>query len=154
MKLSKNFTLEELTRSDTAKRLGIDNTPNEKEIANLRLLCEEVLQPIRIIYNKPIVISSGFRCEKLNKKVGGSATSEHRYGMAADIHSLSDSLEDNLELWNIIRSFKLEFGQLIWEYGNDTGPDWIHISYNKNKNRKQVLRCRKVNGKASYSPLS
>lgn len=153
MNLTKNFTLEELSNSSTAKRLGIDNIPNNEQVENLRLLCEKVLQPIREKYGKPIIISSGFRCEKLNKAIGGSPTSEHRYGMAADFHSLSDTLSDNKALWDLIRTMNLNFGQLIYEYGSDSGPDWIHISYNEKNNRKQILRCKKVNGKASYSTM-
>lgn len=153
MNLTKNFTLEELSNSSTAKRLGIDNIPNNEQVNNLRLLCEKVLQPIREKYGKPIIISSGFRCEKLNKAVGGSHTSEHRYGMAADFHSLSDKLSDNKALWDLIRTMNLNFGQLIYEYGSDSGPDWIHISYNEKNNRKQILRCKKLNGKASYSTM-
>lgn len=153
MKLTKNFTLEELSNSSTAKRLGIDNIPNNEQVNNLRLLCEKVLQPIREKYGKPIIVSSGFRCDKLNKAVGGSKTSEHRYGMAADFHSLSDTLSDNKELWDLIRTMNLNFGQLIYEYGSDYGPDWIHISYNEKNNRKQILRCKKANGKALYSTM-
>lgn len=153
MNLTKNFTLEELSNSSTAKRLGIDNIPNNEQVNNLRLLCEKVLQPIREKYGKPIIISSGFRCEKLNKAIGGSPTSEHRYGMAADLHSLSDTLSDNKALWDLIRTMNLNFGQLIYEYGSDSGPDWIHISYNEKNNRKQILRCKKLNGKASYSKM-
>lgn len=153
MNLTKNFTLEELSNSTTAKRLGIDNIPNNEQVNNLRLLCEKVLQPIREKYGKPIIVSSGFRCEKLNKAIGGSKTSEHRYGMAADFHSLSDTLSDNKALWNLIMTMNLNFGQLIYEYGSDAGPDWIHISYNDKNNRKQILRCKKVNGKASYSKM-
>lgn len=153
MNLTKNFTLEELSNSSTAKRLGIDNIPNNEQVNNLRLLCEKVLQPIREKYGKPIIITSGFRCEKLNKAVGGSQKSEHRYGMAADFHSVSDTLSDNKALWDLIRTMNLNFGQLIYEYGSDAGPDWIHISYNDKNNRKQILRCKKVNGKASYSTM-
>lgn len=153
MKLTKNFTLEELSNSSTAKRLGIDNIPNNEQVNNLRLLCEKVLQPIREKYGKPIIVSSGFRCEKLNKAVGGSPTSEHRYGMAADFHSVSDTLSDNKELWDLIRTMNLNFGQLIYEYGSESGPDWIHISYNEKNNRKQILRCKKANGKALYSTM-
>lgn len=153
MNLTKNFTLEELTNSSTAKRLGIDNIPNNEQVENLRTLCEKVLQPIREKYGKPIIVSSGFRCEKLNKAVGGSPTSEHRYGMAADFHSVSDTLSDNKALWDLIRTMNLNFGQLIYEYGNDAGPDWIHISYNEKNNRKQILRCKSVKGKASYSTM-
>ena len=153
MNLTKNFTLEELSNSSTAKRLGIDNIPNNEQVNNLRLLCEKVLQPIREKYGKPIIVSSGFRCEKLNKAIGGSKTSEHRYGMAADFHSVSDTLSDNKALWDLIRTMNLNFGQLIYEYGSDSGPDWIHISYNDKNNRKQILRCKKLNGKASYSTM-
>ena len=144
MKLTKNFTLEELVKSTTAKRLGIDNTPNEDQLFYLKKLAEQ-LQIIRDEYGKPITVSSGLRVEKLNKAVGGAKNSDHKFGAAADFHSLSDTLEDNKELWNIIMKLykdgQLACRQIIWEYGDQQkGPDWIHCSvnneYNKFKNNE------------------
>lgn len=151
MNITKNFTLEELTNSPTAKRKGIDNTPNKEQINNLTALCKNILQPIREIYGKPIIVSSGYRCNQLNTAIGGSPTSEHRYGMAADIHSISDTREDNKELWDIIRKYlkdnNVGFGQLI----NEFDYNWIHISYNPKNQRKQVLKAYSKNGKTAYS---
>ena len=116
MQLSKNFTLEEMTKSATAQRLGINNAPKVDEVDNLKKLCEKILQPLREEYKKPIIVSSGFRSEKLNNAVGGSSTSEHRYGMAADIHSISDTKEDNKEIFDLIVKMDLPYGQLINEF--------------------------------------
>ena len=99
-KFSKNFTYEELVNSATAKRLKIDNTPNEEQKEKLKRLAVEILQPIRDKYGKPIVVTSGFRCAKLNNAVGGAKTSQHCKGEAADIRSVSDTRKDNFELFN------------------------------------------------------
>ena len=137
MKLTTHFTLEEFIRSNTATRLKINNLPNKQQIANLLELCREVLEPIREAYGKPIIVTSGYRCPELNKAVGGVATSEHLQGMAADIRTLSDTKADNKKLWMIcIEVLKLRpFGQLI----NEHNYDWIHLSYNVKRNRKQIL---------------
>lgn len=126
MKLSKNFTYEEMINSATAKRLNIDNTPSVKELGELRKLCQQVLQPIRDKYGKSITVTSGYRCEKLNKAVGGSKTSQHRYGQAADITLGNPTL--NKKLFNMILEMinkkEIKVGQLIDEYGYR----WLHIS--------------------------
>lgn len=128
MKLTKNFTLEELTASSTAKRFGFKNEPNKEQIDKLRLLCEEVLQPIREAYGKPITVSSGFRSKELNTMIHGAKNSQHLKGEAADIHSVSDSIKDNKELFNLIvkmiKDGKIKVGQLI----NEQNYNWIHIS--------------------------
>ena len=150
MNITQNFTLEEMTSSPTAKRLGIDNTPNKEQINNLTELCKNILQPIRDLYGKPIIVSSGYRCPKLNTAIGGSTTSEHRYGMAADIHSVSDTRKDNKELYDLIRKYlttnKIPFGQLI----NEFDYNWIHISFNPKNNRKQFLEAYTNKGKTAY----
>ena len=151
--LSPHFSLHELTNSATAKRYGINNTPGEAQTANLVLLCQKVLEPIRTKYGKPIVVSSGFRCAALNKKVGGASTSQHVTGQAADIHSVSDTLADNLALYNLIVKSGIVFDQLIYEYGNSSGPDWIHISFNGKGNRRQKLKASKVNSKTVYTVI-
>lgn len=142
MQLTKNFTLEELIKSSTANRLGIDNTPSKEIVSNLTEL-SILLQKIRDIYNKPIIITSGYRCEKLNKAVGGSKTSQHRLGQAADIRSVSDTKKDNQELFNIILGMMIqkdiEVGQLIDEYDYN----WIHISTPHLKNNNQILHIKK-----------
>ena len=139
MKLSENFTLEELTKSKEAEDLGIENVPNNGETKALLELTLNVLQPLRTLINKPIRINSGFRCEQVNKAVGGVDTSQHRKGEAADI--VTDDLETTFE---IIRN-QLMFDQLIWEFGR-----WIHVSYKAGRNRKEVLESYKIDGKTHY----
>ena len=134
--------MEELIKSSTANRLGIDNTPSKEIISNLTEL-SILLQKIRDIYNKPIIITSGYRSTKLNKAVGGSKTSQHRLGQAADIRSVSDTKKDNQELFNIILGMMIqkdiEVGQLIDEYDYN----WIHISTPHLKNNNQILHIKK-----------
>lgn len=148
MRLSKNFSLDELSKSTTAIRLGIDNTPSDIVITNLLELCEHVLQPLRDHIGESIKVSSGYRSPALNKKIGGSKTSQHCFGQAADI----SCGERTAELFKYIEN-NLIFDQLIWEFGNDTNPDWVHVSYSTIKNRKQSLRAYKVNGKTIYKPI-
>ena len=147
MKLSANFSVSELTRSQTATRKGIDNSPNDEQLANLRALCENVLQPIRDHFGKPVRISSGLRVPELNTAIGGSTTSDHCKGMAADIEIPG---VDNKELAEWIGE-NLEFRQLILEYYDGT-PDsgWVHVSYNHDDNKQQVLTATKQNGKTVY----
>ena len=156
MKLTENFTLEELTYSATAQRLGIDNTPSEAVIAKLRTLCKTVLQPIRKTYGKSIVVTCGYRCAKLNKVVGGASTSDHMYGNAADIRSVSDTKADNKALFDLIlgmiKKREIQVKQVIDEYGYD----WIHVSYQDGRTTKknQVLRAVRVNGKTTYKTVT
>lgn len=146
MKLTEHFNLQEFIKSETARRLNIDNTPNEDQLFYLQNLANE-LEKIRLEYQKPIVISSGYRCEKLNAKVGGAKNSQHCTGAAADFHSLSDTLEDNKELWDVImrmyKDGKLAFRQIIWEYGDQKiGPSWIHCAVQDDKHsikRNEIL---------------
>jgi zinc D-Ala-D-Ala carboxypeptidase len=115
---------------------------NESQIASAKLLCENVFEPLRIHLNTPINISSGFRCVQLNKMIKGSSTSQHTKGEAMDLQIGSKG-------FNFIKD-KLEFDQLIWEFGNDENPSWVHVSFSS-KNRKQVLKATKKNGKTIYS---
>ena len=131
----KYFTLNELTASSTAKRKGIDNTPDATVRANLTALVANILDPLREAYGKPIVVSSGYRCPKLNRAVGGAAKSQHVTGQAADIHTLSDTPADNKKLFDLIQSLKLPFDQLINEYNFN----WVHVSFSP-RNRRQVLK--------------
>lgn len=131
----KYFTLNELTASSTAKRKGIDNTPDATVRANLTALVANILDPLREAYGKPIVVSSGYRSPKLNRAVGGAAKSQHVTGQAADIHTLSDTPVDNKKLFDLIQSLKLPFDQLINEYNFN----WVHVSYSP-RNRRQVLK--------------
>tara|TARA_R110002020_G_scaffold30522_1_gene96146 strand:- start:412 stop:873 length:462 start_codon:yes stop_codon:yes gene_type:complete len=134
MKLTTNFSLHEFTKSQTATRHGIDNTPSMTNIINLKSLCEGVLQPVRNHFMKPMIISSGFRCKELNTKIGGSKTSQHVLGQAADIEVLGFS---NVELSDWINA-NLDFDQLILEFYNEKeGPHsgWVHVSFNKGYNK-------------------
>lgn len=151
MKLSENFTLAELTKSSTAKRLGIDNTPNPEQLENLVELCHKVLQPLRDAIG-PIRISSGLRVPELNKAIGGSTTSQHCAinGAAADI-----DIEDNKKVFDYIKN-NLQFDQLIAEGVDDNGNmNWVHVSYHYGHNRKQVLIAIFEKGKKTkYVPYS
>jgi hypothetical protein len=154
MNLSKNFTLREMTKSVTAKRLGIDNTPNDEQIAFMRELCEAVLQPLRDELG-PIIITSGLRVPALNKAIGGSSTSQHcaLRGAAADIDICTGECEGkNAEVFNYIKD-NLIFDQLIWEFGDNDCPDWVHVSYHYGHNRGQILKAVKKNGKTTYIPF-
>lgn len=142
-KFSENFTYEELVNSPTAKRLKINNTPNEQQKENLKRLTVEILQPIREKYGKPVIVTSGFRCQKLNNAVGGAKTSQHCNGEAADIRSVSDSISDNRELFNLVlrmmKDKEIKVGQLIDEYGYN----WVHVSLPRhNKVNNQILHIK------------
>jgi hypothetical protein len=130
MKLSKNFLLEELVFSITANNHGINNTPNAEAKAALKRLAVEVLQPIRDAWGQPIVVTSGYRCPKLNACVGGVKNSQHVLGQAADIKAANPA--DNGKLFacikRLIESGKIKAGQCIWEYGSRTCPKWVHVS--------------------------
>lgn len=126
----KYFTLRELTASPTARRMGIDNTPTPKIVANLQQLVDNVLDPLRMHWGRPIVVTSGYRCPKLNKAVHGAANSQHIYGQAADIRTTSDSREDNMRLLRMLLDVGLPFDKLIAEFVDEKGrPDWIHVSF-------------------------
>ncbi len=135
MKISKHITYDEATLSPTAIRNGISNQPNEQQLHNMQQLAENIFEPLRKMYGKPIKINSFFRSAKLNKLVGGSPTSQHTKGQAIDITTGTKS--ENKKLFELAKT--LEFDQLIWEYGDYTGPHWVHISYKTSGNRKQIL---------------
>ncbi len=149
MELSKNFSLGEMTISGTAKRLGIKNIPNKTQIEALRLLAINVLQPIHNHFRVAILLSNAFRSKELNKAVGGSRTSQHMEGEAADI-DMDNTTISNREIFDFIR-LNLTFDQLIYEFGNSKNPDWVHVSWNsKGKQRNQVLIAKKIAGKTTY----
>lgn len=133
----KYFTLNELTKSDAAKRSKINNTPNKQEESNLIALVNYILDPLREAYGKPIIVTSGFRCERLNKLVNGSKSSQHRYGQAADIRTVEDTIEENKKLFDLAQELNLPFDQLIDEYNFD----WVHVSYSP-RNRRQILHIK------------
>ena len=151
MKLSKNLSLAEVVRSDTAKRLDIDNTPPKEHIDNLKIIAEKVFQPIRDHFNCPIHVSSGYRGEALNRVIKGSTTSLHMQGCALDI-DMDFTDVSNKDIFNYIKD-NLEYDTLIWEFmNNDNSPKWVHVSYREGKNRKQVLEAYKdeISGLTKY----
>lgn len=147
MRLSKNFYLSEFIISHTAARMDIDNYPGPAEITAIKTLCINVLQPLRDYYGKPIRIGGGYRSPALNAIIpGASKKSQHMIGQAADI----DTVHDNGKLFEHIKN-NLPFDQLIWEYGDDKNPAWIHVSYRADEvNRHEVLRARKIEGRTIY----
>jgi len=141
MRLSKNLTLREAIKSNTATRLGIDNTPEDWEIHNLRAVAENVFQPVRDHFGVPIAVSSGYRSKKLNKAIGGSKYSQHMIGEALDLDADVYGKVTNAEIFNYIKK-NLEWDQMIWEFGDDEEPNWVHVSYKESgRNRKQIKRA-------------
>jgi zinc D-Ala-D-Ala carboxypeptidase len=145
MKLSAHFDLAEFTRSESAKRHGVSNQPTAEHMANIKVLCERVLEPIRMKFG-PINISSGYRSKVLNHYIGGSLSSQHCEGKAADIDMDDMSNATNKEIFDYIKE-NLEYDQLI----NEFNYSWVHVSYNAGKNRKQILDANKHNGRTVYS---
>ena len=156
MKLSNSFTLAEMCKSNTATRKGIEEqySPPKEIIDNLTKLCKEVLQPIRDGLELPLRVTSGYRCEKLNKEIGGSSRSQHVKGQAADIELWIRGEEKNGilldEIINLYFRGAIVFDQMIIEYPDEHGvPKWVHISYSDN-NRCEILKAEKVKGKTVY----
>jgi len=144
--LSKHITMKEATYSATGEAKGIDNSPTDEHLENMNLLAEKVFEPLREWYGKPIKINSFYRSKALNLAIPGSSlTSQHSFGQAMDI----DTTSDNKKLFDYIKN-NLDFDQLIWEFGNESNPDWVHVSYKKTGNRKQILKAIKVNGSTKY----
>jgi len=150
MKLTENFTLVEMTKSEIALRHGVDNTPTQAEVVNLKILCEKVLQPIRDHYGMGVKVSSGFRSKKVNTLAKGSKNSDHCNGHAADIEIPGVS---NAELAKWIKE-NLSYTQLILEFYTAGVPDsgWVHVSYIQNNLKKQDLTAIKQNDKTVYLP--
>lgn len=135
--LTPHFKLSEFTKSSTATARHIDNTPNDEQIANLKALCENVLEPLRNHFNVPIIIGSGFRCPKLNKAVGGAANSQHQYGEAADIHIPDEATGKRWFVWLMDN---VPFHQLIWEKSTPSSTHhWIHVAFKRNSTNKQQV---------------
>jgi hypothetical protein len=148
MQLSDHFSYAELTRSTTAVRKGISNAPSKEHTANLMQLCAEVLEPLRKLYGRPIGISSGYRSPALNKAVGGSAASHHCIGMAVDIDQGNPA--ENMKIFNLLKAYGT-FTQLIFEHGNlEDGPDWVHVSFDKDDLSREILRAVQVGKKTQY----
>ena len=151
MKLSENFTLDELTKSQEAIRLGIPNEPSDEHVTNLILLCKNILQPLRNHFNIPVSISSGYRSAALCEAIGSSSKSQHTKGQAADFEIFGIA---NKELADWITT-NLEYDQCILEFWNENEPNsgWVHCSYSTNGNRKQYLKAQRIGGKIVYSPM-
>lgn len=154
MKLSEHLSLNEVIISETAKRLGIDNNPTPEHLNNLKLVAENVFEPIRKHFGKPIKVSSGYRSKALNSATPGSSlTSQHCSGEALDLDQ--DGMTTgvtNKMVFDFVKD-NLNFDQLIWEFGTDKNPDWVHVSWESTgKQRKMILKATRVNGKSVYSP--
>lgn len=145
--MTKHFSFDELTRSATAARKGIDNTPDQEVEGNLLNLCESVLEPLRRYLREPLRVTSGYRSYKLNKALGGARRSQHIGGYAADVICTGR----NAELFRYAMKC-LDFDQMIWEYGTEDEPAWIHISFTDGANRNEALRAVKGRWGTKYTP--
>ena len=152
--LSKNLSLAEVTKSATASRLGINNKPDDWEIENLRAIAECVFQPLRDAFGTPVYVSSGYRSSDLNTAIGGSVRSQHIQGRALDLDADVFRGCTNGEIFRYILN-NLTFDQLIWEFGDQDNPDWVHVSYVRDGvNRGRCLKaCRDDRGKVYYEPI-
>jgi len=150
IKISKHLSFDECTRSETATKMGIvNNNPNLSVIENMKALAENVFEPLRVHFNVSIHVSSVFRSMNLNQAIKGSITSQHCSGQAMDIDNGDKGKPINKEIFDYIKK-NIKFDQLIWEMGDDKNPSWVHVSYSKEKNRGQVLKAKKLNGKVHY----
>ena len=145
-KISPYITYEEATHTNS----GIENKPNLEQVRAMKLVARMCFDPVREYYQKPIRVNSFFRSEAVNKAIGGSQTSQHSKGEAIDMSGLNGL--KNSTIFKYIREY-LTFDQLIWEYGDDKEPAWVHVSYSAKQNRNQVLRAIKENGKTKYIQL-
>lgn len=152
-KISEHISYNEGIKSNTALRLGIENKPGEYELQNMELIAEKVFEPLRKAVNGPIKINSFYRCEKLNKAIGGSSKSQHCQGRAIDIDDIYGYVS-NSYMYHYIKD-NLDFDQLIWEFGTEENPDWVHVSYvDADSNRKRCLKAIKENGKTKYIDIT
>ena len=150
--ISKHISYKEGVYSNTATRRGIDNTPNDEQLKNMELIAEEVFEPLRVWVGGPIKINSFFRSPDLNTAIGGSSKSQHCKGQAMDIDDTFGKAT-NAEMYHFIKE-NLDFDQMIWEFGNDDNPDWVHISYvSEEDNRRRCLKAYKEEGKTKYKVI-
>jgi hypothetical protein len=153
VRISKHISYKEATRSATALRLGIENIPNEYQLQNMEMVAKKVFEPLREAVDAPIKINSFFRCEELNKAIGGSSKSQHCQGRAIDIDDIYGHVS-NAFMYYYIKD-NLDFDQLIWEFGTDNSPDWVHVSYvDEDSNRKRCLKAYRENGKTKYIDIT
>ena len=150
--ISKHISYKEGVYSRTALRLGIKNNPNVEQMKNMVTIAEKIFDPLRTHVNGPIKINSFFRSPELNKAIGGSTKSQHCHGQAIDLDD-TFGRATNAEMYNFIKN-NLNFDQIIWEFGDDDNPDWIHVSYvSEDKNRNRCLQAYKENGKTKYKVI-
>jgi len=148
-RISEHISYKEGTRSVTALRLGIDNTPDTYQFTNMQVVAENIFEPLRKWVRGPIKINSFLRVPDLNKAVGGSESSQHCQGRAIDIDD-SYGHKTNAEMFEYIKKH-LDFDQMIWEFGDDDNPDWVHVSYvSPDRNRGRCLRAERIDGKTQY----
>jgi hypothetical protein len=158
--ISKHISYLEATKSQTAVRRGIDNTPSDFQLANMKLVAENCFEPLREAKGKVIGVSSFLRSEALNKAIGGSKTSQHMQGAYSGIEEGAIDIDadiynnglTNKEIFEWLES-NVEFDQLIWEFGTDQEPAWVHVSYRKGANRNMKLKASRVNGKTKYTVI-
>ncbi len=147
--ISKHISYKEGVYSNTAIRRGIDNKPNEEQLNNMKLIAENIFEPLRKHVNGPIKINSFFRCPELNTAIGGSGKSQHCKGQAIDIDDTYGKIT-NAKMYYWIKD-NLDFDQMIWEFGDDDNPNWVHISYvSPEENRNRCLKAYKDKGKTKY----
>lgn len=147
--ISKHISYKEATRSLTAIRLGLENKPNEYELSNMIGVAKNIFEPLREWVNDPIKVNSFFRSIELNKAIGGSSRSQHCQGRAIDIDDTYGHAT-NAEMFHWVKE-NLNFDQMIWEFGTDENPDWVHISWvSEDQNRNRCLRAERINGKTTY----
>ena len=150
--ISKHISYKEGVYSITSIRRGIDNTPNDEQLENMELIAENIFEPLRSYVGGPIKINSFFRCPDLNTAIGGSGKSQHCKGQAIDIDDTYGRMT-NAEMYHWIKEH-LEFDQMIWEFGDDDNPDWVHVSYvSVDENRNSCLKAYREKGKTKYTVI-
>jgi len=148
-RISEHISFKEATKSNTALRLNLDNTPNDYQITNMVGLALNIFEPLRKFVGGPIKINSFFRCEELNRAIGGSSRSQHCEGRAIDLDDTFGH-KTNAEMFQYVKD-NLNFDQMIWEFGDDNNPNWVHVSYiSEDENRGRCMKATKVNGKTKY----
>ena len=150
--ISKHISYKEATYSRTATRLNIENKPNKEQLKNMKLIAEEVFEPLRMYVGGPIKINSFYRSPKLNKAIGGSSKSQHCQGQAIDLDD-TFGRATNAEMFEFIKEH-LDFDQIIWEFGDDNNPNWVHVSYvSPQENRNRCLKAYREDGKTKYKVI-
>ena len=152
MQLSKNLSLNEVVKSNTALRRGIDNTPTEEHLKNLKYVAEKVFQPIREHFGVPIYISSGYRSQELNEAIGGSPRSFHSHGLALDLDQDGRNKGvSNADVFYFIKN-NLQFTELIWEFGDENNPNWVHVAIAPGReDEKKIKIAERINNKTTYT---